>query len=94
LKPRLHQVLYVEQQRNSGFVTLGLLAQVPALLRSPQSIERLLPSSTDCWEPAVAVGPREQIYVVSGRRSATSGSKSPDQQPEHKHHARGGLLGG
>jgi hypothetical protein len=32
----------------------------------------MLPSSVDGWEPAMAVGPREQVYVVAGqRRDAT-----------------------
>jgi hypothetical protein len=47
------------------------LAPTPALM---------LPSSKDCWEPALAVGPRDQVYVLAGRRSGTAESKEFDQQ--------------
>jgi photosystem II stability/assembly factor-like uncharacterized protein len=40
----------------------------------------MLPSSTDCWEPAIAVGPREQVYVVAGQRRGATASKEFDQQ--------------
>ena len=61
-------------------VTLGFLSQMPDSWRSAQSIERMLPSSTDCWEPAIAVGPREQIYIVAGQRSGPLGSKEFNQK--------------
>ena len=61
-------------------VALSFFAQLPDTARSTPSIERMLPSSTDCWEPAIAVGPHEQIYIVAGRRTAPSGSKEFDQR--------------
>ena len=36
--------------------------------RQPRAHEQALPESTDCWEPALAVGPSGQVYVVAGRR--------------------------
>jgi hypothetical protein len=48
--------------------------------RSAPTPELQLPSSTDCWEPALAVGPREQVYIVAGQRSGTSGSNTFDQR--------------
>jgi photosystem II stability/assembly factor-like uncharacterized protein len=39
----------------------------------------MLPSSTDCWEPAIAVGPRDQVYIVAGHRTAP-GSATFDQK--------------
>lgn len=61
-------------------VTLGLLAQTPDSWRSAPSIERMLPSSTDCFEPAIAIGPRDQVYVVAGQRSGPLGSDESDQK--------------
>ena len=40
---------------------------------------RMLPSSTDGWEPAVAVGPNEQVYVVAGQRRGALNSKEFDR---------------
>jgi hypothetical protein len=61
-------------------VTMGFLAQMPDSWRSAPSIERMLPSSKDCFEPAIAVGPRDQIYIVAGRRSGPLGSDEFDQK--------------
>jgi hypothetical protein len=46
----------------------------------PQAHEQLLPESVDCWEPALAVGPRRQVYVVAGRRTAPLRSANFDQK--------------
>src|SRR5215510_11635386 len=48
--------------------------------RQPRTHEQALPESTDCWEPALAVGPRGQVYVVAGRRHGIPGDKDFEQQ--------------
>lgn len=45
------------------------LAQTPTDWRLPPAHEQLLLDSLDCWEPALAVGPRRQVFVVAGRRT-------------------------
>ncbi|HEU4891967.1 MAG TPA: sialidase family protein [Vicinamibacterales bacterium] len=59
-----------------------VMAVVPqtSTWRSAPALELMLPSSTDCWEPAIAIGPREQVYIVAGQRSGTPGSKEFDQR--------------
>ncbi|MGH9387823.1 MAG: sialidase family protein [Vicinamibacterales bacterium] len=63
-----------------ALVSLALMAQTSISWRSAPTLERMLPSSTNCWEPAIAVGPREQVYIVAGQRSAPLGSKEFDQR--------------
>jgi hypothetical protein len=46
----------------------------------PQAHEQLLQESVDCWEPALAVGPHRQVYVVAGRRTAPLRSANFDQK--------------
>lgn len=46
----------------------------------PRAPEQMLPESTDCWEPALAVGPSGQVYVVAGRRHGKRGDKDFDQK--------------
>ena len=48
--------------------------------RSAPTPALMLASSTDCWEPAIAVGPREQVYIVAGQRRGGLESKEFDQQ--------------
>lgn len=48
--------------------------------RSAATPARMLPSSTDCWEPAIALGPREQVYIVAGQRRGALNSEEFDQQ--------------
>ena len=61
-------------------IAMAALTQTPESWRSASTLEVMLPSSTDCWEPAIAVGPREQVYIVAGRRSGPLGSKDFDQK--------------
>ncbi len=63
-------------------VVMALIAQTSTSIsaRSAPTPARMLPSSTDCWEPALAVGPREQVYVVAGQRRGATASKEFDQQ--------------
>jgi hypothetical protein len=51
-------------------------AQSPAEWRWPPSHEQLLPGSADSWEPALAVGPRGEVFVVAGRREGSRGSEN------------------
>jgi photosystem II stability/assembly factor-like uncharacterized protein len=48
--------------------------------RSAPTLALMLPSSTDGWEPALAVGPREQVYIVAGQRNGPLRSKGFDQR--------------
>ena len=48
--------------------------------RLPPAHEQLLTESVDCWEPALAVGPRRRVYVVAGRRTAPLRSANYDQK--------------
>lgn len=48
--------------------------------RSPPSHEQLLPGSVDGWEPALAVGPRGEVFVVAGRRDRVPKSEDFDQK--------------
>jgi len=61
---------------------VGKVASVSAgqSWRQPRAHEQMLPESTDCWEPALAVGPSGQVYVVAGRRHGMSGDKDFDQR--------------
>lgn len=52
----------------------------PSTWRSAPTLALMLPSSTDCWEPAIAIGARAQVYIVAGQRSGTPGSKDFDQR--------------
>ena len=61
-------------------IAMVAMAQTPMSWRSAPTLELMLPSSTDCFEPAIAVGPREQVYIVAGRRSGPPGSKEFDQK--------------
>ena len=61
-------------------IAMAVGTQTPASSRSAPALALMLPSSVDCWEPALAVGPREQVYVVAGQRRGTPGSKEFDQQ--------------
>ena len=65
-----------------ALITLALSAivQTNASWRSAPTLELMLPSSIDCWEPAIAVGPREQVYIVAGQRSGPPGSTEFDQK--------------
>lgn len=53
---------------------------VVTLMAQPPSHERLLPESTDCWEPALAAGPNGRVYVVAGRRHGMPRDKDFEQQ--------------
>ncbi len=66
--------LFVEQVGKVASVGAGQSWQRP---RSP---EQMLPESIDCWEPALAVGPSGQVYVVAGRRHGKRGDKDFDQK--------------
>jgi hypothetical protein len=46
-------------------IAMAAAAQTSTSWRSASTLELVLPSSTDCWEPALAVGPREQVYIVA-----------------------------
>ncbi len=52
----------------------------PSTWRSAPTSALMLPSSTDCWEPALALGPRDEIYIVAGQRSGATASKEFDQR--------------
>jgi hypothetical protein len=58
-------VMECRQEMNVGRLIVALIigmvamAQTPLSWRSAPTLELMLPSSTDCWEPAIAVGPRE-----------------------------------
>src|SRR5262245_10788791 len=63
---------------------LGSLAaistQPPASWQPAPTTAQMLAASTNCWEPALAVGPRERVYIVAGQRSGPPGSKDFDQK--------------
>jgi hypothetical protein len=61
---------------------VGKVASVAAgqSWQQPRAHEQALPESTDCWEPALAVGPRGQVYVVAGRRHGTPRDTDFEQQ--------------
>jgi BNR repeat-like domain len=61
-------------------IAMAAAAQTSTSWRSASTLELVLPSSTDCWEPALAVGPREQVYIVAGQRNGPLGSKEFDQR--------------
>ena len=63
-------------------VAIAATTQTPTSVsgRSAPTSALMLPSSTDCWEPAIAVGPREQVYIVAGQRRGATTSKEFDQQ--------------
>ena len=61
-------------------LTIAAMAQGPESWRSAPTLALMLPSSTDCWEPAIAVGPQEQVYVVAGQRTGAPASKEFDQR--------------
>ena len=63
-----------------GAVAISMATQPSASFRSAPAVELMLPSSLDCWEPAIAVGPREQVYIVAGQRRGSSQSTEFDQQ--------------
>jgi len=56
---------------------IGLSAQT---WQSPRAHEQQLPDSIDCWEPALAVGPAGEVYVVAGRRNAPLRDPKYDQK--------------
>lgn len=56
------------------------VAQTPTDWRLPPAHEQLLPDSLDCWEPALAVGPRRQVFVVAGRRTGALRTTDFDQK--------------
>src|SRR5437879_2674251 len=58
----------------------GTVAQMLSDWRLPPGHEQLLPDSLDCWEPALAVGPRRQVFVVAGRRTGARGTIEFDQK--------------
>jgi BNR repeat-like domain len=58
----------------------AISAQSPASWQSASTTAQMLASSTDCWEPALAMGPRERVYVVAGQRTGPPGSKDFDQK--------------
>jgi BNR repeat-like domain len=66
--------MFVERVSKVASVSAGQSWQ------QPRAHEQALPESTDCWEPALAVGPRGQVYVVAGRRHGTPRDKDFDQQ--------------
>lgn len=59
---------------------LAVITQPSESWRSAPALAQMLPSSTDCWEPAIAVGPQDQVYIVAGQRSGGKGSKEFDQR--------------
>src|SRR6476646_3278955 len=63
-------------------VAIAATTQTPTSVsgRSAPTSALMLPSSTDCWEPDIAVGPREQVYIVAGQRRGATTSKEFDQQ--------------
>lgn len=63
-----------------GCVAAALLARAPAGWRPPKSHEQQLPNSVDCWEPALAVGPHRQVFVVAGHRTTPLGAAGFDQR--------------
>ena len=46
----------------------------------PRTHEQLLPDALDCWEPALAVGLRRQVFVVAGKRTAPLRAPGYDQR--------------
>jgi hypothetical protein len=48
--------------------------------RLPPAHEQILPESIDCWEPALAVAPGGQIFIVAGKRNAPLRSRDFDQR--------------
>jgi hypothetical protein len=46
----------------------------------PRTHEQRLPDSIDCWEPALAIGPNSEIYIVAGRRNAPLRDPKYDQK--------------
>ena len=71
-----------------ALVGLGIAAMAQTPPTSPPSTPwqpapaqaLMLPASTDCWEPAIAVGPRDEVYIVAGQRSGPPGAKEFDQR--------------
>ena len=61
-------------------VATAVMTQTPTSSRSAPTPALMLASSTDCWEPAIAVGPQEQVYIVAGQRRGGLESKEFDQQ--------------
>jgi BNR repeat protein len=59
---------------------IAISAQPPASWQSASATAQMLAASTNCWEPALAVGPRERVYVVAGQRNGPPGSKDFDQK--------------
>ena len=61
-------------------MTLAIVAvtQPSPSWRSAPTPELMLPSSTDCWEPAIAIGPRDLVYIVAGQRSGGAASEAFD----------------
>jgi len=62
----------------AGIATV-VMAQGLTSSRSAPAFEQMLPMSTYCWEPAIAAGPRNEIYIVAGHRTAP-GAKEFDQK--------------
>jgi hypothetical protein len=60
--------------------TTAPVAQSPTDWRLAPRHEQLLPDSLDCWEPALAVGPHRQVFVVAGRRTAPLRTSDFDQK--------------
>jgi hypothetical protein len=58
-------------------IVAGLSAQS---WQAPRTHEQQLTESIDCWEPALAVGPGGDIYVVAGRRNAPLRDPKYDQK--------------
>jgi hypothetical protein len=56
------------------------VAGTPEDWRLPPSHEQMLPDSTDCWEPALAVAPGGTVFVVAGKRSGSPGADDYDQR--------------
>src|SRR5580765_6452125 len=63
----------------AGLLTIAAMAPGSASWPPAPTLEQMLPSSIECWEPALAVGPREQVYIVAGHRTAPTSSKDFDQ---------------
>ena len=59
-------------------LTMVVITQPSPSWRPAPTLALMLPSSTDCWEPAIAIGPRDQVYIVAGQRSGGAGSKEFD----------------
>jgi hypothetical protein len=59
---------------------VALRSQSSVDWRVPPTHAQLLPESIDCWEPALAIGPGGQVYVVAGKRTGVLRSPGADQR--------------